>query len=105
MTSLEQTNQHLLGAWKLESPFWTKNSLRLQWLLIQSGKRYGIDIQQIGFSFQNYTGFFTMLFNIPFQIKPGEGRMEKWILRKAFDDEEHPYLPKVLHIIISFHRN
>ncbi|TFJ94856.1 adenine phosphoribosyltransferase [Platysternon megacephalum] len=30
-------------------------------------------------------------------IKPEEGRMEKWILRKAFDDEEHPYLPK--HIL------
>jgi hypothetical protein len=40
MTALEQTNQHLHGAWKLESPFWTKNSLMLQWPLIQSGKWY-----------------------------------------------------------------
>jgi len=31
-----------------------------------------------------------------FQIKPDQGRIEKWILRKAFDDEEHPYLPKVV---------
>ncbi|KAJ7013153.1 asparagine synthetase family protein [Populus alba x Populus x berolinensis] len=28
-------------------------------------------------------------------IKPGH--IEKWVLRKAFDDEEHPYLPK--HIL------
>lgn len=75
----------------------------LQWLLIQSGKWYGIDIQQIGLCFQNYTGFFTIVFN-PFQIKREEGRMEKWVLRKAFDDEENPYLPKVLHII-SFNLN
>ncbi|XP_017236614.1 asparagine synthetase [glutamine-hydrolyzing] [Daucus carota subsp. sativus] len=30
-------------------------------------------------------------------IKPEEKRIEKWILRKAFDDEEHSYLPK--HIL------
>ncbi|GMG98353.1 hypothetical protein Nepgr_000193 [Nepenthes gracilis] len=30
-------------------------------------------------------------------IKPEQGRMEKWILRRAFDDEEQPYLPK--HIL------
>ncbi|KAF5470420.1 hypothetical protein F2P56_010936 [Juglans regia] len=30
-------------------------------------------------------------------IKGEEGRIEKWVLRKAFDDEEHPYLPK--HIL------
>ncbi|KAH1262966.1 Asparagine synthetase, root [glutamine-hydrolyzing] [Glycine max] len=30
-------------------------------------------------------------------IKRDEGRIEKWILRRAFDDEEHPYLPK--HIL------
>lgn len=30
-------------------------------------------------------------------INPGEGRIEKWILRRAFHDEEHPYLPK--HIL------
>ncbi|KAB2080804.1 hypothetical protein ES319_A05G091200v1 [Gossypium barbadense] len=28
-------------------------------------------------------------------IKKDEGRIEKWVLRKAFDDEECPYLPKV----------
>ncbi|MBA0594529.1 hypothetical protein Gorai_011432 [Gossypium raimondii] len=30
-------------------------------------------------------------------IKKDQGRIEKWILRKAFDDEERPYLPK--HIL------
>ncbi|XP_078435284.1 asparagine synthetase [glutamine-hydrolyzing] [Wolffia australiana] len=30
-------------------------------------------------------------------IQPDIGRMEKWILRKAFDDEEEPFLPK--HIL------
>lgn len=29
------------------------------------------------------------------QIKPDQGHIEKWVLRKAFDDEENPYLPKV----------
>lgn len=29
------------------------------------------------------------------QIKPDLGRIEKWVLRKAFDDEKNPYLPKV----------
>lgn len=24
--------------------------------------------------------------------------MEKWVLRKAFDDEENPYLPKVIKL-------
>ncbi|OUZ99119.1 Class II glutamine amidotransferase domain [Macleaya cordata] len=30
-------------------------------------------------------------------IDPSKGRIEKWVLRRAFDDEEHPYLPK--HIL------
>lgn len=30
-------------------------------------------------------------------IKHDHGRIEKWVLRKAFDDEEQPYLPK--HIL------
>uniref|UniRef100_A0A1J3IMU0 Asparagine synthetase [glutamine-hydrolyzing] n=1 Tax=Noccaea caerulescens TaxID=107243 RepID=A0A1J3IMU0_NOCCA len=30
-------------------------------------------------------------------IKPEENRIEKWVLRRAFDDEERPYLPK--HIL------
>ncbi|CAH2073284.1 unnamed protein product, partial [Thlaspi arvense] len=30
-------------------------------------------------------------------IKPDMGRIEKWVLRNAFDDEENPYLPK--HIL------
>lgn len=30
-------------------------------------------------------------------INRGEGRIEKWILRRAFDDEKDPYLPK--HIL------
>lgn len=28
-------------------------------------------------------------------IKPNLGRIEKWVLRNAFDDEQQPYLPKV----------
>ncbi|XP_043807148.1 asparagine synthetase [glutamine-hydrolyzing] 1 isoform X2 [Manihot esculenta] len=31
------------------------------------------------------------------KIKPEQGRIEKWVLRRAFDDEERPYLPK--HIL------
>ncbi|XP_057813888.2 asparagine synthetase [glutamine-hydrolyzing] isoform X2 [Cryptomeria japonica] len=30
-------------------------------------------------------------------VRPEEGRIEKWILRKAFDDKENPYLPQ--HIL------
>ena len=30
------------------------------------------------------------------QVNVKEGRIEKWIMRKAFDDEENPYLPKVM---------
>ncbi|KAF5182626.1 Asparagine synthetase protein [Thalictrum thalictroides] len=30
-------------------------------------------------------------------IKRDQGRIEKWVLRRAFDDEDHPYLPK--HIL------
>eukprot|EP00850_Spirogloea_muscicola_P013740 SM000095S24954 [mRNA] locus=s95:165010:169190:+ [translate_table: standard] len=30
-------------------------------------------------------------------VRPGEGRIEKYIMRKAFDDEAKPYLPK--HIL------
>jgi len=29
------------------------------------------------------------------QVRPDLGRIEKWVLRKAFDDEEQPFLPKV----------
>ncbi|KAK7853767.1 asparagine synthetase [glutamine-hydrolyzing] 3 [Quercus suber] len=32
-------------------------------------------------------------------IRPDLGRIEKWILRNAFDDEHNPYLPKVGHIL------
>ena len=31
------------------------------------------------------------------QINLEEGRIEKWVLRRAFDDEKQPYLPKVHH--------
>lgn len=31
----------------------------------------------------------------PLQIRKDQGRIEKWVMRKAFDDEENPYLPKV----------
>ncbi|WZZ58609.1 hypothetical protein YC2023_058716 [Brassica napus] len=27
-------------------------------------------------------------------IRPDLGRIEKWVLRNAFDDEDKPYLPK-----------
>lgn len=38
-----------------------------------------------------------------FQIKPEEGRIEKWVLRRAFDDEKLPYLPNVYRLFpISF---
>jgi asparagine synthase (glutamine-hydrolysing) len=30
------------------------------------------------------------------QDRPDLGRIEKWVLRKAFDDEEQPFLPKVV---------
>ncbi|KAM5577270.1 hypothetical protein ABKV19_007890 [Rosa sericea] len=30
-------------------------------------------------------------------IRPDLGRIEKWVLRKAFDDDQKPYLPK--HIL------
>jgi hypothetical protein len=30
------------------------------------------------------------------QVWPDLGRIEKWVLRKAFDDEEQPFLPKVV---------
>lgn len=33
------------------------------------------------------------------QIRPDLGRIEKWILRNAFDDEQKPYLPKVCDIL------
>lgn len=33
------------------------------------------------------------------QYDPKQGRMEKWVMRKAFDDEEQPYLPKVLLLL------
>jgi len=36
------------------------------------------------------------------QIKRDEGRIEKWILRRAFDDEDHPYLPKVLCNLLMY---
>ncbi|XP_040973642.1 asparagine synthetase [glutamine-hydrolyzing] 1 isoform X1 [Gossypium hirsutum] len=42
-------------------------------------------------------GSLYMLLYFMNQIKKDEGRIEKWILRRAFDDEEHPYLPK--HIL------
>lgn len=40
------------------------------------------------------------LFDLPYllhvlQIRKDQGRIEKWVMRKAFDDEENPYLPKV----------
>ena len=39
--------------------------------------------------------------NLMTQIRPDLGRIEKWILRKAFDDEERPFLPKVTFLYTS----
>ncbi|KAG9158334.1 hypothetical protein Leryth_000453, partial [Lithospermum erythrorhizon] len=39
-------------------------------------------------------------------VKPDLGRIEKWILRHAFDDEQKPYLPKVncsCHLVFFLH--
>ncbi|KAF5760846.1 hypothetical protein HanXRQr2_Chr16g0758181 [Helianthus annuus] len=33
-------------------------------------------------------------------INMDQKRIEKWILRRAFDDEEKPYLPKVPKTLI-----
>ncbi|KAJ0040297.1 hypothetical protein Pint_26576 [Pistacia integerrima] len=33
-------------------------------------------------------------------IRPDLRRIEKWVLRNAFDDEEKPYLPKVIHLLL-----
>ena len=30
------------------------------------------------------------------QVQPDLGRIAKWVLRNAFDDEEQPFLPKVI---------
>lgn len=30
-------------------------------------------------------------------IRKDQGRIEKWVMRRAFDDEDNPYLPKVRH--------
>lgn len=35
------------------------------------------------------------------QINMDKKRIEKWILRRAFDDEEKPYLPKVFFMKIN----
>lgn len=35
------------------------------------------------------------------QVRPDLGRIEKWVLRNAFDDEQKPYLPKV-GVIVTF---
>ncbi|RVW56595.1 Asparagine synthetase [glutamine-hydrolyzing] 1 [Vitis vinifera] len=39
----------------------------------------------------------TSAWGLEARIKPEQGRIEKWVLRRAFDDEEQPYLPK--HIL------
>ena len=36
------------------------------------------------------------------QIRPDLGRIEKWVLRNAFDDEKNPYLPKVFLLLFFF---
>lgn len=43
MIAWELINQHLLGAWKLESLFWTRNLSMLQWALIPRIKWYVLD--------------------------------------------------------------
>lgn len=34
-------------------------------------------------------------------IRKDQGRIEKWVMRRAFDDEENPYLPKVSILLKS----
>ncbi|CAI5515752.1 unnamed protein product [Closterium sp. Naga37s-1] len=34
-------------------------------------------------------------------IRKEDGRIEKWVIRRAFDDEEKPYLPKVTRTYLS----
>jgi hypothetical protein len=36
------------------------------------------------------------------QIRPDLGRIEKWVLRNAFDDEKNPYLPKVFLLFFFY---
>ncbi|KAE7998086.1 hypothetical protein FH972_002664 [Carpinus fangiana] len=36
-------------------------------------------------------------------VRPDLGRIEKWILRNAFDDEKNPYLPKVWNYVPFLH--
>jgi len=36
------------------------------------------------------------------QIRKDEGRIEKWIMRRAFDTPENPYLPKVWDSVLPF---
>lgn len=36
-----------------------------------------------------------VMLTIEIQIRRDLGRIEKWVLRNAFDDDKDPYLPKV----------
>lgn len=36
-----------------------------------------------------------VMLTIEIQIRHDLGRIEKWVLRNAFDDDKDPYLPKV----------
>jgi hypothetical protein len=36
------------------------------------------------------------------QIRKDEGRIEKWIMRRAFDTPENPFLPKVCQRELPF---
>lgn len=90
------------SAWGLEArvPFLDKEFINVamaidpEWKMVRNW-----DSIKLGLPFLFFLFFYTWVlpyFN-PSQIKKGEGRIEKWVLRKAFDDEERPYLPKVLH--------
>ncbi|KAB5556505.1 hypothetical protein DKX38_007414 [Salix brachista] len=45
----------------------------------------------------DFSPLLCSLFHYLIQIRPDLGRIEKWVLRNAFDDEKNPYLPK--HIL------
>lgn len=58
-------------------------SLKIAWFLTFNVNKLDRKFNHVGLCFT------------PFQINKDVGRIEKWALRRAFDDEEHPYLPKV----------
>ena len=64
---------------------------------MENGREINFRISiKISFSPKSSSPFlFLILSSNLFQIKRDQGRIEKWVLRRAFDDEQQPYLPKV----------